>query len=60
MKKKVYLRPRIEKIILDNTISLQMESPPPGEIDPTHRTGDDNSSPASSPFASPFGDKPFN
>lgn len=56
--KKTYNKPEVFKVILDNTISLIMASdiipidppPPPG-------IGSDNK--GSSPFSSPFGDKPF-
>ena len=56
MKKKNYIKPEIEKILLDNTISLQMQSP---VKDPTP-LGVGNNSPGNDPFASPFRDKPFN
>jgi len=55
MKKKLYTKPEILKICLDNTISLQMQSVPPH--DPPPRT---DGSKGSEPFASPFGDKSFN
>jgi hypothetical protein len=58
MKKRPYIKPEIEKIVLDNTISLQMQSDIPPVI-PGAR-GDGSKSPGSDPFASPFGDKPFN
>lgn len=57
MKKKIYIKPEVEKIVLDNTISLQMESDAPPEL-PGLRT-DGSKSPGSDPVASPFGDKPF-
>jgi len=57
MKKKLYIKPEIEKIFLDNTISLQMLSTdPPVPPDKRPPTGQ---SPGAEPFASPFGDKPF-
>jgi hypothetical protein len=59
MGKKQYITPGIEKIMLDNTISLLMESPPPGNNDPDIRSGSESKSPGSEQFASPFGDKPF-
>jgi hypothetical protein len=53
--KKQYKKPEIFKIKLDNTISLVMMTTmppdPPPRLDGTKDTG--------SPFASPFGDKPF-
>jgi hypothetical protein len=58
VKNKKYIRPEIEKIVLDNTISLQMQSEVPPVI-PDPR-GDGSKSPGSDPFASPYGDKPFN
>jgi hypothetical protein len=59
MKKKLYIKPEVEMIFLDNTISLQMLSTEPPEV-PGPRPPTGNQSPASEPFASPFGDKPFN
>jgi hypothetical protein len=53
--KKIYLKPKIEKIVLDYTISLQMLSTPPGDPPPRGGTKKGNDT----PFASPFGDKPF-
>jgi hypothetical protein len=53
MNKKVYNKPIIRKIVLDNTISLQMASPP---VIPPPAGG---SKGADEPFKSPFGDKPF-
>ena len=55
MKKKIYHKPIIEKIVLDYTISLQMLSGPPS--DPPPRAGGKKGN--DTPFASPFGDKPF-
>lgn len=52
--KKIYTSPDITKVLLDNTISLQMQSAP-GNPDP--RAG--GSKGTSEPFESPFGDKPF-
>jgi hypothetical protein len=52
--RKIYLKPIIEKIVLDNTISLQMLSAP---HDPPPRGGTKKGN--DTPFASPFGDKPF-
>jgi hypothetical protein len=63
MKRKVYIKPEVEKIAIDNSISLQMAStdaPVGGDgsgFKP--RGGGDNNKPSSDPFASPFGDKPF-
>jgi hypothetical protein len=54
--KKIYLKPKIEKIVLDYTISLQMLSGPPS--DPPPRAGGKGKG-NDTPFASPFGDKPF-
>jgi len=53
--KKFYLKPIIERIVLDYTISLQMLSGPPSDPPPRGGTKKGNDS----PFASPFGDKPF-
>ncbi|MCX6325639.1 MAG: hypothetical protein NT144_03145 [Bacteroidia bacterium] len=54
MNKKLYIKPQIEKIVLDHTISLQMQS---GPKDPDPRGG--GSKGTDTPFQSPFGDKPF-
>jgi hypothetical protein len=56
MNKKVYNKPIIRKIALDNTISLQMASQP-GNPDP--RTTGGSKKGSDEPFQSPFGDKPF-
>ena len=54
MLKKKYIPPVVEKIILDNSISLVMMTPnPPPPRGGTGSKGNDT------PFASPFGDKPF-
>jgi hypothetical protein len=59
--KKAYIKPYIEKILLDYSISLQMQSgPQPGN--PTPRTAPSNpvgTDQKSQPFSSPFSDKPF-
>jgi hypothetical protein len=54
-KKRRYVRPEIIRIELDNSISLVMmtAAPPP----PPGRRGGDSQ--PSSPFSSPFSDKPF-
>ena len=54
VKKKLYEKPEILRIYLDNSISLQMQSVPPR--DPPPRAG---GSKGAEPFSSPFGDKPF-
>jgi len=53
--KKQYIKPEINCIKLDNSISLVMMS---GPIDPPPPPGADNKK-NSQPFQSPFGDKPF-
>lgn len=55
MDKKIYTKPEVQRIDLDNTITLQMQSVPPA--DPPIRT--DGSKGKNEPFTSPFGDKPF-
>jgi hypothetical protein len=55
VKKKQYIKPKIEKIVLDFTISLQMQSGP--KDPPPHGKGGGGTK--DSPFQSPFGDKPF-
>lgn len=52
--KKKYIKPEIRKIALDNSISLVMMTATPPN--PPPRGG---SKGASTPFQSPFGDKPF-
>jgi hypothetical protein len=54
--RKQYIKPEITKIVLDYTVSLQMQS---GPIDPPpHGKGGGGGS-KDDPFKSPFGDKPF-
>lgn len=55
MEKKIYIKPEIEKIVLDNTISLQMQSSP---TNPPPRGGGKGGS-SNDPFKSPYGNKPF-
>jgi hypothetical protein len=56
MLKKKYITPVVEKIILDNSISLVMMTPnPPPPRGGSGSKGNNDSQ----PFASPFGDKPF-
>ena len=55
MRKKQYIKPDIKKIVVDYTISLQMQS---GPHDPPPRTGGKGND-SKDPFASPFGNKPF-
>jgi hypothetical protein len=53
--RKKYIKPQINLIILDNSITLMMVSnPPPLE---TGKKGGSKSN--DDPFKSPFGDKPF-
>jgi hypothetical protein len=54
MDKKRYIKPEIDHVILDYSISLVMQSTIPPKPDP--RAGDNKKS---QPFSSPFGDKPF-
>jgi hypothetical protein len=58
VKKKLYFKPEIEKVVLDNTISLQMQSDTPPTIPDPRGAG--SKSPNSDPFPTPFEDKPFN
>ena len=51
--KKQYIRPQVIKIDIDSTITLIMKS----KVKPPKPRGATNS--PSEPFASPFGDKPF-
>ena len=55
--KKTYSKPRVSRIVLDNSISLVMMTTIPP--DPPPRGGSKGSDPGSDPFASPFSDKPF-
>jgi hypothetical protein len=61
MKKKKYITPELVEFKIDNSISLMMAS---GEVPKLPEFGDGSKSPgqspSSDPFASPFGDKPFN
>ena len=54
-KKKIYLKPIVSRVLIDNSISLQMTSAP---VNPPPRSGGKGKS-ESDPFKSPFGDKPF-
>ena len=56
MKKRRYIRPEVNEVVIDNTISIQMYSPPPPP-DPDDRAGGKKGT--DTPFQSPFGDKPF-
>jgi hypothetical protein len=55
VKKKQYIKPDITRILLDYSISLVMMTSP---HDPPPRAGGKGKN-ESSPFQSPFGDKPF-
>jgi hypothetical protein len=55
--KKKYVSPEVNIIQLDNSISLVMMS---GPIDPPPPPFGSNKKGNKDPFASPFGDKPFN
>jgi hypothetical protein len=55
VKKKQYIKPDITRIVLDYSISLVMMTT--GPIDPPPRGGMKKGN--STPFQSPFGDKPF-
>jgi hypothetical protein len=56
MKKRLYIKPEINKVHIDNNVSLLMLSPP---ADPPV-LGNRNKNPANpEPFASPFKDRPF-
>jgi hypothetical protein len=55
-KKRRYVRPAVIRIELDNSISLVMMTSAPPNPPPRRRQGD---SEPSSPFSSPFSDKPF-
>lgn len=54
LSKKSYTRPKVSRIVLDNSISLVMMS---GPIDPPPLGTDKKGT--NEPFQSPFGDKPF-
>jgi hypothetical protein len=56
MKKKRYIKPIVDRVNIDYTITLQMGSPP---TNPTPRSGSSGSNTNDTPFQSPFGDKPF-
>ena len=55
-KKRRYVRPAVIRIKLDNSISLVMMTSAPPNPPPRRRHG---GSEPSSPFSSPFSDKPF-
>jgi hypothetical protein len=56
--KKIYIKPSVTLIYLDKSVSLMMQS----NTDPWETTGGNKGSKKGTddPFASPFGDKPFN
>lgn len=56
MKRRRYIKPAIERVGLDSSISLVMMTVIPPNPPPR---GSDNSG-GSSPFASPFNNRPFN
>jgi len=56
VKKRRYIRPVVNEVAIDNTISIQMYSPP-DPPDPDDRAGGKKGT--DTPFQSPFGDKPF-
>jgi hypothetical protein len=53
--RKVYTKPEIIRIVVDNSISLVMMTTIPPDPPPRGGTNKSNDS----PFQSPFGDKPF-
>ena len=55
--RKKYNKPEVTVVVLDNSISLVMMTPPVGNPDPRPRSGDSKGN--DTPFQSPFGDKPF-
>jgi hypothetical protein len=57
--KKSYIKPLVKLINLDNSITLLMTSNP-GPRGPTGGGSKGSPGNGSDPFASPFGDKPFN
>jgi hypothetical protein len=56
VKKRQYIKPEVNKIDIDYTISIQMATPihPPDD-----RGGGAPGNSKNTPFQSPFGDKPF-
>ena len=52
--RKRYIKPVISKVTIDYSISLVMQTEPPGN--PPPRSGGNK---GAEPFQSPFGDKPF-
>ena len=55
MNKRLYIKPEVIKVNLDNIITLQMQTQP---HDPPPKKGSGSKS-NDTPFQSPFGDKPF-
>jgi hypothetical protein len=53
--KKSYIKPEVTRLVIDNSISLQMKSQPKNPP-PRPRGGKGSET---DPFQSPFGDKPF-
>ncbi|MFO7851303.1 MAG: hypothetical protein ACQERS_14725 [Bacteroidota bacterium] len=56
MSKKEYIRPKLKRIDLDNSISIIMMTPPDNPGKPPWASKNNNED----PFESPFEDKPFN
>ena len=54
--RKQYIKPEIKRVILDNSISLVMMTTTPPNPPPRGGSKGKNES---TPFQSPFGDKPF-
>jgi hypothetical protein len=54
--RKHYTKPVITKVTIDYSISLVMQTAPPGNPGPRGGSGKKG---ADTPFQSPFGDKPF-
>jgi hypothetical protein len=56
IKKKLYIKPVISRVLLDYSFSLQMATQP---VNPPPRGGANKGNSNDTPFQSPFGDKPF-
>lgn len=55
--KKTYIKPEVTQVALDTSLVLMQPSLPGHHHTNTGKKGDDG---VQTPFASPFGDKPFN
>jgi hypothetical protein len=59
LNKRKYIKPVVNVIAIDNSISLVMMTPPPRPPKPPMPRGSSAKGDSDSPFASPFSNSPF-